>query len=260
VISEAVRALERFLLPNACVACGRLVEGVAPDSLVCGPCRSRMRPVPPGCSRCRQPMPPVGPCRFCDHWPEGLRTATSAVWLGEEAREIVHHLKYEGFTTLAELAANAIARNCESPPPSAILVPIPLGARRRLERGYNQAAEIARALGRIWSLPMRDTVIRRCLDTRSQTTLSPQERAKNMSGVFAAVLPHSAVLNTDEPRSRRDGNATQPNLAILVDDVFTTGATIASAATALLDAGWTEVRAVTFARALPFAVRVETHY
>lgn len=248
MMGGALRAVERFLLPNACVVCGRMVEGAAPDSLVCGPCRSRLRPVPPGCDRCSQPLPPVGPCRFCAGWPEGLSGATSAVWLGEEAREIVHHLKYEGFTLLAELAAATIAHNCKRPPPSSSLVPIPLGVRRRLERGYNQAAEIGRALGKIWAVPMEETVLRRRCETKSQTKLSPEERVKNMSGVFAAVLPHPAVRAA----------AAQSNIAILVDDVFTTGATIASAGTALLESGWMEVRAVTFARALPFAVRVET--
>ena len=265
MIAAALRAVERFVLPNACVACGRVVGAAAPDSLVCGPCRSRLRPVLPGCERCRQPLPPVGPCRFCADWPDGFVHATSAVWLGEEAREIVHHLKYEGYTRLRELVAAIIVRDTPGPPPTASLVPIPLGGRRRLERGYNQAAEIGRALADVWSLPLEETVIRRRRETTSQTTLTPAERVKNMSGVFAAMHPHALANDTGETGSpagsaAAPGEAVTPpsNVAILVDDVLTTGATLASAAAALLDAGWAEVRAVTFARALPFAVRVET--
>ncbi len=84
-------------------------------------------------------------------------------------------------------------------------------------------------------------------------------------GVFAANSPPPSVGKLTElnpsvgPESDRySAVAGHSQVAILVDDVLTTGATLQSAAVALLDAGWKEVRAVTFARALPFAVRVET--
>jgi len=162
--------------------------------------------------------------------------------MGDEAREIVHHLKYEGYTRLAELAAASIARVMRTPLADSTLVPIPLGARRRLERGYNQATEIAVALSKTWSMPVAHDVIRRVRETSSQTALTPEERSRNVSSAFKAIRPVTAGSN----------------VAILVDDVFTTGATLASAASALVNAGWEEVRAVTFARALPFAVRAES--
>lgn len=209
-------------------------------------------------------MPPVGPCRFCADWPDGLTQATSAVWLGEEAREIVHHLKYGGYTNLATLVASTIAVHMGAPPSNATIIPVPLGVRRRVERGYNQAAEIAQALGAIWSLGVEETVIRRCRETNSQIALTPDERAQNVRGVFRAVLParHACRQNGTAPISDVvDGSAdtveSSSGVAILIDDVLTTGATIASAATALLDAGWGEVRAITFARALPFVVRLD---
>ncbi len=264
MIVEALQTFERFLLPNSCVVCSRLVEDAVPDSLVCGPCRSRLRPLPPGCERCQQPMPPVGPCRFCAEWPDGFGSAMSAVWLDEEAREIVHFLKYKGFTKLAELVAYTVARHIARPPQNAVLVPIPLGPRRRLERGYNQAAEIARALGNRWSMQAEEGIIRRRLETKTQTALTPEERAKNIRGVFKAVRPARfneggafAVVPTSGSSAGDEAVVAPSLVAILVDDVLTTGATLASAAAALLDAGWEEVRAVTFARALPFAVRVE---
>jgi len=164
--------------------------------------------------------------------------------MGVEAREIVHHLKYEGYTKLAELAAVTIAQHVRILPRHATLVPIPLGGRRRIERGYNQAAEIARALSKIWSAPVSESIIRRRRETVSQIDLTPEEREQNMSSAFKAIRPITAA----------------PNVAILVDDVLTTGATLASGASALLEAGWKEVWAVTFARALPFVVRVETQY
>jgi len=224
-----------------------------------------MRPVPAGCDRCQQPLPPEGPCRFCEDWPDGFVSASSAVWLGEEAREVVHYLKYEGFTRLAEIAATGIAQNCHPPAGPATLIPIPLGKRRSLERGYNQAAEIASALSVHWSVAVDASCIRRIRETASQTALTPEARKLNMKSVFEAILPARAVSNaprmctTGDPIDTESATvAPTKEVAILVDDVLTTGSTLASAAAALLDAGWEEVRAVTFARALPFAVRVET--
>jgi ComF family protein len=127
-------------------------------------------------------------------------------------------------------------------PASGLLVPIPLSRKRRRVRGYNQAAAIARALGRQWSLPVAENVVRRLRDTPTQTALAPDARARNVAGAFAAASP--------PPRE-----APVPPV-ILVDDVLTTGATLVAGATALSDAGWTTIGAMTFARALPYDLRV----
>ena len=264
MMAGVIRALERLLLPNACVACERLVEPQRPDALVCGPCLSRLQYLGPGCERCRQPKPPVGPCRFCGTWPQSLESVLSAVWLGAEAREMIHHLKYEGYTALAEAIADVI-RRAAIHPPTGVLMPVPLGARRRRARGYNQAAAIARALSTRWRLPVWEHVLGRSRDTRSQTTLSPGERRSNVSGAFVAAPPPPAFGKREAGSGKRGGaDAATPQerrrnqggpAVILVDDVLTTGATLAAAASALEGAGWPTVSAVTFARALPFARR-----
>lgn len=238
---DALRSLERLLLPNSCVACGRLAGRASPDALVCALCSSRLRVVPVGCERCAQPLPPVGPCRFCADWPETLSHVRSAVWLGDEAREIVHYLKYEGYTKLARLAAQSIARVIPRPH-SAVLVPVPLSRRRLRHRGYNQAEVIARELGRTWDVPCDSGVLIRTRDTKTQTALTPDERNSNVAGAFFA---------SPAPSPRAEASS-----IILVDDVLTTGATLVAAAAALQEAGWWGVGAVTFARALPFEVRV----
>ncbi|MBI2402936.1 MAG: ComF family protein [Gemmatimonadetes bacterium] len=208
-----------------------------PDALVCARCRLRLQPLLGGCGRCRHPLPLIGGCRFCAEWPAELAWARSAVWLDHEAREMVHHLKYRGYQRLAPLMADLIARHAPRPQGGA-LAPIPLTRRRFRERGYNQAALIARALGRAWNLPVHEELLTRRRDGGSQTALTPEERAANVAGAFAA--PPAGVARG----------------VIIVDDVLTTGATLVAAAGALAGAGWRHIGAITFARALPFERRV----
>lgn len=152
---------------------------------------------------------------------------------------MIHHLKYEGYTRLGDTVAERMALVMRHPGP-ALLVPIPLGAGRLRQRGYNQAAVIAQALGRFWRIPVDRRTLARIRETKSQTELTPAERAENVARAFVAAPP---------PRRQ--------SRIILVDDVLTTGATLAAAAAALHEMGWTRIGAVTFARALPFVVRLE---
>jgi ComF family protein len=235
-IAGAGLELARLLLPNSCVVCERMVESQTPDALVCAVCRTRFAWIRAGCDRCGQPVPPVGPCRFCAEWPAELAQARSAIWLSDEARKVVHHLKYDDYPGLAALVAQ-LMRQSMCMPEGGALIPIPLSARKLRLRGYNQASLIARELGRAWGIPVREDVLFRSRDTTTQTALTPGARLANVAAAFSAA--------------RRTAGAG----AILVDDVLTTGATLRAAAQALVAAGWDHVTAVTFARALPFDVR-----
>lgn len=223
--------LERWLLPSACLLCEAPVSGRDGDALVCALCRSRWRPVPgPLCDRCGQPAFGDLECRICPDWAPGLRRVRSAVWLEESARQAVHRLKYEGWWRVAEALAWTM-RDLEPLTGRVSLIPVPLGARRARERGYNQSERIAAALGRLIGAPVRTDLLRRTRETRTQTALTPEARRANLAGAFACADASGLA-------------------AVLVDDVFTTGATLAAAAAALADAGVASVDAVTFARAL----------
>lgn len=229
--TAALRGAERWLLPAECLLCGSAIDGLSNDALVCSLCRSRWSPIPdPVCDRCGQPLDAGIECRLCPAWPAGFTRVRSAVWLDDSAREAVHHLKYGGWHRAAEAMAAALAK-LDTYRARDVLVPVPLGAARRRERGYNQSAELARALGRIVRAPVREDLLRRTRDTARQTGLTPEGRQANVAGAFMG----------------RNLAGWRP---VIVDDVFTTGATLASAAEAMLAAGASQVGAVTFARAL----------
>lgn len=229
-VKASLRGAERWLLPAECLLCGGRLHGLAHDPLICALCQSRWPVLPePQCDRCGQPRDGDLECRICPDWPDGFGPVRSAVWLRDGARRAVHQLKYGGWWRTAEAMAPAMA-GLAGITSDAVLVPIPLGAARRRERGYNQSAVLARAVAALTGVPVREDLLRRSRDTSRQTGLAPDARRANVAGAFAARSPGGRV-------------------PVLVDDVFTTGATLVAAAAALLAAGAVRVAGATFARA-----------
>lgn len=239
-------ALERLLLPAECLVCHGLLPDARADDLVCAVCRSRWRPVrPPWCPRCGQPEPHFGPCRLCRDWPAAFAHARSAVWLDDGARSAVHALKYGGLPRIAQDLAGVLVRLLPAPPPGATLVPVPLGARRIRTRGYNQSLELARALAPRWAVRVHPRLLVRARETRTQTALTPTARQANVAGAFRVRDVECRM----QERVADSAFPTPHSPLVLVDDVFTTGATLAAAARALEDAGFTSIAALTFGRA-----------
>jgi ComF family protein len=228
-----LRRAERWLLPGACLLCQDPVGDGDTDPLICSLCLSRFRRLPqPCCERCGQPQAgPVQPCRVCVGWPSRIGPVRSAVWLDDLARSAVHQLKYAGWPRVTDALARLMVP-LVSASPGAVLVPIPLASGRARRRGYNQAECLAKSLGAISGLPVRGDLLRRVRETTTQTALAPEARQANVAEAF--------VPNDVAERE-----------VILVDDVFTTGATLCAAALGLLEGGAETVGAVTFARALP---------
>lgn len=240
VATGVLHDLEALLLPVACLGCERALREADAGAVICGQCRLRQRRIaPPLCARCGQPRdrwdePAEGQCGFCRDWPAALGTVRSAVWHEPlPARELAHALKYDGWTAAARPMAVAIAASHAALLRDAdALVPVPLGRNRLRERSYNQAERLADALGAVLGVPVARDVLVRGRDTRSQTSLTPEERRRNVAGAFSAGA---------EMAGKR---------VMLVDDVLTTGATLAACAEALGAAGAAYVGAVTYARAL----------
>jgi ComF family protein len=148
------------------------------------------------------------------------------------ARELVHGLKYQHQSVLAEPMADLLFRFLEKEPlPADVVVPVPLYSRRQRVRGYNQSALLAGALARRAGLPLDDRALVRVRSTASQAkTGNADERRVNVSGAF-------------ECRGRQLAG----KRVLLVDDVSTTGATLDACAQALLRGNAASVWALTFA-------------
>jgi ComF family protein len=199
--------------------------------LFCDECRARLIPIhAPLCARCGAHTAwPVERCRECEGRSLAFASARAAVVYADPARSLVRGWKERGARPLAILAADLVARRVPQPAADVITY-IPPDGDRSLRRGHQPAEALARELGRVWGIPVAALLARRRRVAR-QTGLHRDERRRNMRGAFVA-------------------RETLSGRALLVDDVYTTGATVAAAATALRAAGASRVDVVTFARAV----------
>jgi predicted amidophosphoribosyltransferase len=214
-----------LVFPRRCVVCGGSAKAL------CGPCGDGLRRLgAPRCERCGAPTAwPVERCRECTGRRIAFATARAAVAYDDNARLLVAAWKERGLRKLAELAAEVV---CEVVPRPHVytLTFVPADPNRRLERGHNPAERLAIEIGARWELAVA-LLLARGYGVPPQRGLSLAERRSNVRSVFQAT-----------------GKA--PGTLVLVDDVYTTGATVSAAATALRKAGARRVEVVTFARAV----------
>lgn len=240
-VGGGVRRLGGMLLdlayPPACLNCD--APTATPDTL-CPKCFAALRPITaPLCPRLGLPFTvSLGPEALSAEAladPPPFGRARAAVIYGEVARTVVSRLKYGDRPELARFCARLmVGAGHELWAGEPLLVPVPLHPARQRERRYNQSAELARALGRSTGLQVDSELVRRTRKTRQQVGLSGDGRLRNVAGAFAA---HPDILL--RARGKR---------VVLVDDVYTTGATVKAVTRTLLKAGVEAVDVVTFAR------------
>ncbi len=248
LVSGVVAAFDR-LVPSACAICGRGLDAGEPP--VCSLCWHRLPAIPaPLCERCgatrvahltREASTADG-CPECETWPDDLHRASAPFLMDGTAAELVRALKYSGWRKLAgpmgrsmEAAGRRIVGHVRAP----VLVPVPLSAARVRERGFNQSALLAAALGRSRGWEVQELLVRSRTAQR-QVGLGRRERELNVADLFR-VRSATCTGSTGTPGSRA---------LVLVDDVLTTGATAAACAAVLHEAGLRCAGVVTFARAL----------
>jgi len=241
-VPALARELLELFLPRACLGCRDRIPPEDGEGLVCGRCRTRLRPPPPPrCPRCHLPLgtgsPPGETCLECMDWPPLLVSARGAVVLEPPADTLVHALKYGGWEALGAMMGSRMAAVPLPIQGRAVAVPVPTTEQRRRERGYNQAKVLAGVVARLRGVPLVEALERP--GGRTQVRLGSQERRRNVAGSF---------------RFRPGlGSRVRGMEVILIDDVLTTGATALAAVEALKEGGAGSVHLLTFARALPFA-------
>jgi len=198
-----------------CSAATRIIP--APVCLYCGVSLSQENTI---CSRCQTDRPP-------------FTAARSWAFFNGPVRNALHRLKYRRDIALGEVLARAMiqmVRNLDWH--IELVIPVPLGAARINERGYNQASFLAHPIALAQGLKYRPNALRRVRETQTQVGLTLAERQANVNGAFQGK---GSLLN-------------ERNI-LLIDDVMTSGATLRACTQAALDAGARDVFCLTLARA-----------
>ncbi|MGE5154249.1 MAG: ComF family protein [Bdellovibrio bacteriovorus] len=217
-----LRPVLHALFPPTCMLCG--APGVG-DLDLCAGCAAELPWNRHACARCALPLDGTGYpgllCGSCQRRAPRYDRCIAALRYATPVPALVGAAKFRGRLNAARLLGQVLAeavRGAGEPLPE-VLVPVPLHRARLAERGYNQALEIARVLGRVLALPMDDGCCERILATLPQAGLDEAKRRHNIRGAFRARSPLG-----------------WRHLAI-VDDVVTTGSTVEELARVLRRAG-----------------------
>lgn len=235
-----VRWTARVLFPPVCLGCA---DHVTQPGTLCPACWPRLRFL-------ERPWCAVMGTPFSVEMGEGIVSAEaianpppfararSAVIYHGVARQMVQGLKFRDRTDLAPWMARWMLRaGAELVSDADTVIPVPLHRGRLLMRRFNQSAELARAFARLGGLAYAPEALLRVKMTRQQVGLGAREREANVRGAFRVPQERLATVS-----GRR---------IILIDDVYTTGATVSAAARVLKRAGARQVDVLTFARVLP---------
>jgi len=225
VYEPYVAALADLFYPQRCVGCERRSSDVL--------CRACFEALPivghPVCERCGLPTAfATFVCEECKNVDFGFESARAPLRYEGVGKEIVHALKYRGYRRVVEKLAAPLMLQVLDDSRFDAVVPVPLHRSRLRKRGFNQAELLARGVAEKINATVSDTleVVR---STRDQVELSAAQRRANVAGAYSA-------------------RKTLGGRILLVDDVFTTGATMSACATTLVRAGAGEVHALSLCR------------
>ena len=217
------------LFPPRCAGCGTWGDRFCASCFEITP-----RIEKPICQICGDPVRHSKDivCRRCSSQGMAFSCVRSWALFKDPIQSAIHQLKYRQDRGLGEVLARPLVEILQTYHwPIDLILPVPLDSARRRERGYNQAALLARPVSWRMGIPYSDKSIKRIKQTRQQVGLSLPERQTNLAGAFKADRKRVAGGNI-----------------LIVDDVITTGSTMDACAQALIDAGANKVYGITLAR------------
>lgn len=230
-----------LVIPNICVHCNSRIR--QPESFLCFECRSRQIFIPKAtCEKCGYYFEftnkdiTLKSCPHCCDEDFVFDKGCAAVPYDKITQELIHNFKYGEMTKISNKLVELLAVWVDKHKPFAkidVVVPVPLHHVRERERGYNQSALLASALASHFQWPYRSDLIKRTKYTKSQTSLKGEERKGNVDKAFS-VDKNTGLKDYD---------------ILVVDDVFTTGATVNAISKELKSKGAASVYVLTVARA-----------
>jgi ComF family protein len=230
-----------LLYPRNCQFCLNPL-GDDERGVICELCAAGVKLIePPFCRQCALPfagkLAEPFRCGYCHDKRFHFERVVAACRAEGVVRESIHRFKYRGQMYFGEHLVGWLeraARRWLEWSEVDVVVPVPLHPRKHREREFNQAGYLADALGETFGVPVAARALRRVKDTVTQTALDAEARARNLHGAFA-------VADTAALAGKR---------VVLVDDVFTTGATLDACAKVVRVAGAERVIALTVARGI----------
>ena len=242
-LNLAIRRIVNLVYVNKCKICGQPRQNIS--EVVCRQCWQHIDLIKaPYCERCCFPFEfndydedkQIYICGECRRHRRYFNKARAICRYSGNLREIIHYYKYNGYTSLEKKIIKLMCNNSSTKLNMAdyhVLIPVPLSKKRLYYRGFNQASRIAKGLGNYFHIPIYRQGLYRILDTHPQSSLSKDKRFKNIKGSFSS--------NNDNYLSGKN--------VLLIDDIYTTGATVNECARVLKKASVKRVDVLTLARA-----------
>ncbi len=227
-VKRIFEKIKQLLYPPVCPLCEEVLLGG--KTRICDDCRKKISyPTEPLCLKCGKEIDDTEAeyCRDCLDKPKSFVKGFPAMVYKEPVRRSIVKFKYQNRSSYADCFAQEIikthGREILDISPD-VLIPVPVHKKKLEKRGYNQAEVLAKSLGNYLNIPVDSGILKRTVNTIPQKLLSDEERQKNLEKAF--------ISNKKQVQYR---------CAMLVDDIYTTGATVESCTKALKSAGIREV-------------------
>ena len=230
----AAAALDLLFPVVNCAFCGCRLN--SKEDYLCDGCKKNIVPIGgPTCLKCGRPLAAPALCSDCQSHHHAFAVAWAATVYDKVIRKCLHRFKYGHGAYLApflgKLLAERLLQASQLCDQSLVVVPVPLDRRRLRERGFNQSELLARVVAREHSWPLNSKSLQRRRPTRPQADLGVMERRSNVAGAFAV----------------QDGRQFAGKQILLIDDIYTTGATVDACSESLLRAGAKKIYVATVA-------------
>ena len=233
---KILNVFDKIIPPkNKCLICQKEMF-LDTEIGVCETCKNDLKPIEKSCIKCGVELKDLSMvCDFCKDKKHAFNRAVACFNFDDFTRQIIHKFKYGNAEYLAPVLAHFMCKKIEEfELDFDIILYVPLDIKRKKSRGYNQSEILAKEIGKLLNKPVFDDVLFKIGNTKNQASLGYNERLKNLKNSFV-------VANSNKVRAKK---------ILLVDDVFTTGATVEEVSRVLNSAKVKMINVITFCHTL----------